>query len=204
MKANGSAAPFYNALLQATTTDEVKKLLYDFSIGLQTREQAFAKLQERVNTYFANPDTSNRNRLLLCIENCFKLIKIEDEIFAIDSVHPQDQKSLIHIKKKLVEEFKVSTTSELLVLDLACNAYLRSLRTSRIYNILLQTADVVEWKSQEKINFIKEASKSIDMANRQFLTALTYLKEIHQPPIKVKVQTNQAFIGQNQQFNKNA
>jgi hypothetical protein len=49
---------------------------------------------------------------------------------------------------------------------------------------------------------MKELAKVVDMANRHFATTMTLLKEFKQAPIKVKVQT--AFIGQNQQFNKNS
>ena len=46
-------------------------------------------------------------------------------------------------------------------------------------------------------------SKHIDRANRQFITALTTLKQIKMPSLAISVKTKAAFVAQNQQLNVN-
>jgi len=58
--------------------------------------------------------------------------------------------------------------------------------------------------NQPRINMMKELGKQVDSANRQYISTLTLLREMKQPQINIKVQSKQAFVGQNQQFNKNA
>jgi len=93
----------------------------------------------------------------------------------------------------------------MLIVDMAVNAYFRSLRASVIHINLIQNKDgVLLTPEQTRTNLLKELGKQIEMANRQFMTAITFLKELRQPPINVKVHAKEAFVGQNQQFNKNA
>jgi hypothetical protein len=46
-------------------------------------------------------------------------------------------------------------------------------------------------------------SKELDRANRQFITALTTLKQMKTPSIEINVTAKTAFVGKNQQFNAN-
>ena len=46
-------------------------------------------------------------------------------------------------------------------------------------------------------------SKELDRANRQFITALTTLKQIKAPSLEINVKTKAAFVAQNQQLNVN-
>jgi len=76
------------------------------------------------------------------------------------------------------------------------------MRSSAIYNALIQTPDgVIDWTDKQKVNLIKELNKQIDIANQQLASSLNYLKEINQQFPNIKVQTKNAFIAQNQQFN---
>jgi hypothetical protein len=46
-------------------------------------------------------------------------------------------------------------------------------------------------------------SKELDRANRQFITALTTLKQMKAPSIEINVTAKTAFVAENQQFNVN-
>lgn len=120
------------------------------------------------------------------------------------SVNNGHQKQVMELGKQFIAEYQATAVSELLIIDMVINAYFRSLHSSRIYSSLSQKHDGTFEYSQLKINFMKELGKQIELANKQFVSAITLLKEMKQPQINIKVQSKQAFVGQNQQFNKNA
>jgi len=120
------------------------------------------------------------------------------------SVSNWHQKHVIKLRKQLITEHQASSASECMIIDLAINAYFRSLHASRIYSCLEQNKDGTISFDQPRVNMLKELGKQIDSANRQYISTLTLLKEMKQPQINIKVQSKQAFVSQNQQFNKNA
>lgn len=120
------------------------------------------------------------------------------------SVNNWHQKHVIRLRKQLISEHQAQSASELMIIDLAINAYFRSLQTLKIYSSLMQNKDGTVNYDQIKINMLKELGKQIETANKHFLSAITLLKEMKQPRINIKVNSKQAFVGQNQQFNKNA
>ncbi|HSV94795.1 MAG TPA: hypothetical protein VLH94_02370 [Spirochaetia bacterium] len=120
------------------------------------------------------------------------------------SVNNWHQKHVIRLRKQLILEHEARTASELMIIDLAINAYFRSLQTSKVYSSLMQNKDGTVNYDQLKINMLKELGKQIETASKHFTSAITLLKEMKQPRINIKVNSKQAFVGQNQQFNKNA
>lgn len=120
------------------------------------------------------------------------------------SVNTWHQKQVLKLRKQLIAEYQVTGVSELMIIDLAINAYFRSLHSSRLYSCVVQKPDATMSFDHPRINMLKELNKQIENANRQYISAITLLKELKQPAINIKVQSKQAFVGQNQQFNKNA
>ena len=113
-----------------------------------------------------------------------------------------DQDYVIELRNQLINEYKASIPSEMMI-DLTVNAYFRSQRYASVYAMFIQNADgSLRNNSQLHLNMMKEFSKQIEMANRQFLTCLAFLKELNRLSINVSVQAKQAFVGQNQKFNK--
>jgi hypothetical protein len=120
------------------------------------------------------------------------------------SVNVWHQNHVVKMRETLIIEHDAKSASELMIIDLAINAYFRSLHTSKIYSSLVQGNDGTVRFEQSRVNLLKELGKQVENANKQFLSALTLLKEMKQPRINIKVQSKQAFVAQNQQFNKNA
>ena len=114
------------------------------------------------------------------------------------------QKQVRRLRKQLIAEHQASSASEFMLIDLMVNAYFRGLHSARLYSCLAQKNDGTMSFEQPRINMMKELGKQVESANRQYISTLTLLKEIRQPQINIKVQSKQAFVGQNQQFNKNA
>lgn len=119
-------------------------------------------------------------------------------------VHPSDANFVKSMRNRLIEENRITSLAESMVLDMVINSYFRSLHCWKWYNNLVVEADGKANLDWENINRMKEIGKQADLANRQFYAALAFLKELKQPPLTVKIHTKEAFVAQNQQFNKNA
>lgn len=162
--------------------------------------------QESVKNFLnGSRDQALAEQVTKDFDEIIKRTAIETGKYVRTSVHSIDQSYILKLREQLVSEYKASSTSEMLIVDMAVNAYFRSLRASVIHINLIQNKDgVLLTPEQTRTNLLKELGKQIEMANRQFMTAITFLKELRQPPINVKVHAKEAFVGQNQQFNKNA
>jgi len=53
--------------------------------------------------------------------------------------------------------------------------------------------------TEAKMKIITELHKGIELANRQFETSLTMLKNLKQPRLNVRVTADNAYLAQNQQ-----
>lgn len=130
-----------------------------------------------------------------------------------------DSKLALMLREKLVDEYKVTTISENMVLDMVVTAYIRYLECSRLYTGLLESEkqytyneeteeeDETGWVyhyTESKTAQLEAMGRQMNIAYQQYLSGLTFLREFKRPPIKVNIKTKQAFVAQNQQFNKNA
>jgi len=120
------------------------------------------------------------------------------------STHPNYKNHIKEARKKLIEEYKADTLSEKMTLDLALSAYFRVLRSSTVYHLLLEDEQGKVTTSIERNRMLKELNKQIEMGTKQYAYLLALLREAKNPTISVKIKTDNAFIGANQQFNKNA
>lgn len=118
------------------------------------------------------------------------------------TVHQNHKKYIQILRKRLIIEYDAQSISERMLIDMSVSAYFRSLHTSQIYSALIMDDDGSISYNQLKINALKELTRHIESANRQFISSLAMLKDMKRPPINVKVHSRQAFIAQNQQFNK--
>lgn len=99
--------------------------------------------------------------------------------------------------RQLREEYSCTTVSEKALGDATVNAYIRVLEFSSIVHRM--TTD--KYTSGDQNGFYGIASKELDRAHRQFVTALTLLKQFKNPPVDITVKAKAAFIAQNQQIN---
>ncbi len=139
--------------------------------------------------------------LLLAIE---KYKYVENGSCLKNSVHYSDRDYAKTVRKAIIEEYKVKSITDKMMVDLATASYFRSMRASSIYNTLIEEENGMIKMTAERNGMLKELNKQIEMATRQFSTIIAYLRERNNPPINIKVKTDNAFIANNQQFNKNA
>lgn len=100
---------------------------------------------------------------------------------------------------QLTQEYDCKTPSERALVQVIVNAYARMLE----YSQELHNCRKIEYLSNEKNGFYSMLSKELDRANRQFVTALTTLKQLKTPSFEINVKTKAAFVAKNQQLNIN-
>ena len=117
----------------------------------------------------------------------------------MESIDPRYRGFALQLRESLQREFDCKNPSEIALVDQAVNSHIRKIT----YSKLMESRNEPEWLSHEKVALLNFYSREIDRAHRQFISSIETLKFIKQPSIKVNVKTNNAFIGENQQFNNN-
>ncbi len=191
-----------DAVTQEEIGKAVENTLTQFQDFFDTHHiSTFKKL---TSDFLINPqDEQAKDKFYEGVENALKRHGVKSGKLLKSSVHTWDEIYVDETRKNLVNEYKATSMSELMIIDLALNAYFRAQRSARVYSVLIQDKDgATAWGDQQRINMIKEVGKQIELAQNQFFTAITFLKELHQPPVRVKIQTKEAYIAHNQQINK--
>jgi hypothetical protein len=110
-------------------------------------------------------------------------------------------KFLATTRSNFVKEYECKTPIELMLADRIVANYWRSMRLDMTLNRLIELEEGGYSFNDSKIYAIAELSKGLESASRQLNTSILLLKEMKQPKLNIKVTTENAFIGQNQQFN---
>jgi len=99
---------------------------------------------------------------------------------------------------RLIKEYNCKTVGEKALAEIITNSYIRVLDNSTRLN---NSMNAGEYITENRTKYLAMLSKQIDRANRQFLSALTTLKQLKTPSIEMNIKTNTAFVSQNQQIN---
>lgn len=97
--------------------------------------------------------------------------------FVETTVSSSHTASVTKLRQKLIAEYNAQSVSEMMIIDMSINAYFRSLHMSKIYSSLVIDKDGSISYNQLKVNMLKELTKHIESANRQFMSNLSMLKE---------------------------
>jgi len=114
-------------------------------------------------------------------------------------INKQYRPLVMEFSNQLIQEYSCQTSGEKALVQVIVIAYTKILE----YSQCLYTCRKIDWFSNEKISYYSMISKELDRANRQFITALTTLKQIKTPSLEINVKTKTAFVAQNQQLNVN-
>lgn len=98
---------------------------------------------------------------------------------------------------QLVADYDCDAIDEKALTEVIVMAYVRIL----VYTKALSGGLALDFYAQRDDKFFEIAGKELERANRQFLSALTVLRQLKSPPIELKINTKNAFISQNQQIN---
>lgn len=198
----------FEALLRASTFEEKKAILDQEINSVRQHEESLIKEIQQLDREAAKSpqDEELTKRLMEAIFKYKRIKNVSSGDQLSSSVHPLDQSAVKDIRQRLMAEFAPISASEALVVDQVVNAYFRSLRLSQAHLNLIQdaTGGIRRWDNQVIVNLIKEIGKQANFANQQFITALEYLKSSKNPPLNVRVNAKEAYVAENQQFNKNA
>lgn len=113
-----------------------------------------------------------------------------------ESVDDKFGSMTIEFSKQLAKEYDCMAPSEKALVQVAANAYTRVMEYSN-------TLEACRNKSVNTnlIGYYSMIGKELDRANRQFISAMTILKQLRTPPLKINVIAKTAFIAKNQQLN---
>lgn len=163
------------------------------------------RLERHIKEFLTLKDIPNRTekqeKALIDIQTKMAYITALDygTLLQIITSKDQEQHSLIAIRERLIKENNCTTAIELMLTDQIAAAYWRLMKYE-FYACRLPSKEDDGWSfDQLKVNVLKEVRQQIEQAHRQINMALTQLKDLKQPPLKVNVKADSAYFAQNQQ-----
>lgn len=131
------------------------------------------------------------------ISSLKKACTLDTKCLLVNAVDEADESIALELAKELESEFKVKTSSEKILVHMAVQSFIRMNKCSRLLTVNTPSPHI--W--HEIAHHISVYSKEIDKAFRQNISALQTLRAIKQPPLKVNIKTNNAFVAENMQNN---
>lgn len=129
------------------------------------------------------------------------LYGLENGIWAANLARERYYGTLAQMRSTIVKDFNCKNSLELMLADRIVAHYWRAMRDDTVINMLTEEKDGGYTFNQQKINIIKELHRGVELADRHLNMDIILLKELKQPQLNIKVNTENAFIAQNQQFN---
>lgn len=130
-------------------------------------------------------------------------LETDTHVALMESFYSQYRGLAKEFSNQLIKDYNCNTNAEKALAEIITNAYIRVIDNSRRLNNNLGDPAESQSITELKIGYLTMLSKQIDRANRQFITALTTLKQIKSAPIEMNIKAKTAFVSQNQQFNLN-
>ncbi len=183
---------------------EVEEIKRDFSSpSAYDQENTLAKNLYRLRQDKELPAEQKNDKLNTAMTDLGMLYGLENGVWTMSIDYAKYQPTLALMRRKIVAEYNCKTSLELMLADSIVASYWRIMKNERKMNLLAQKKDDTFSFDQLKVNVLKELNKEVDLANRRLNMNIILLKEIKQPALKVNIKTNNAFVGENQQFNNN-
>ena len=185
---------------KATELDSIRK---DFS-NPNTFDNELRLLNE-FNTLCKEeaPSETQKKRKSELNEAVALMYGLENGLWISNLGYQKDYATLARMRQRVIRDYDCKTSLELMLADSVVASYWRIIKNELMLSRLLQKEDGSWSFDQLKVNTMKELNKEIDLANRRLNMNAILLKELKQPALKVSVRTNNAFIGEKQQFNNN-
>lgn len=190
------------AIIGKMTIKEAKDLIYQVAYIDGDPERIMKELSEDLLPQIKSgkADKKVREKTTKVVAKALMAYGLETYYPLAETVNKDYRPLAIEFSRQLIQEFDCKTPSEKALAQIVVNAYLRVIDNSRRYNNCLEAT---QYLSNERTKYLAVASKQLDRANRQFITALTTLKQMKIPSLEINVKTKAAFLAQNQQLNIN-
>jgi len=179
---------------------EDKKDLAEFNIALLSGTPRSVELTNKVYNEILpkfHRKLTEENRTKCLVKTMYRF-GLDTHAPLWESVSERYGLLAVEFARQLFEEYDCQTASEKALAQLAVNAYVRTLECSSILKSCMKGTIAAEITG-----YYSMLSKELDRANRQFITAITTLKQMKVPQLKVNVKAKNAFVAQNQQINQN-
>jgi len=134
-----------------------------------------------------------------CLAKAGLLFGLDTKAALMDAVSEEYRPLAIGFLQQLLEEYDCKSSSEKALAQILVNAFVRVI----IYSHILGKSQKIETIDGNITGYYSMIGKEVDRANRQFISALTTLKQLKTPAFKINVIAKTAFVGEKQQFNKN-
>lgn len=149
------------------------------------------------------PTEEQKKRKLELSSEAASMYGLENGIWVANLGYGKDYQTLARMRQRVKRDYDCKTSLELMLADSIVACYWRIIKNEMKLNRFIEKEDGSFSFDQLKVNILKELNKEVDLANRRLNMNIILLKEMKQPALKVNVRTNNAFIGENQQFNNN-
>jgi len=190
------------AIIEKMTIEEVKDFINQATHFDDDPKQIMKELSEDLLPQIkaGEADEKTHKKAIKVIHKAFMAYGLETHYPIAETVIEKYRPLAIEFSCQLIQEFDCKTVGEKALAQIVVSAYIKVIDNSRRFNNCLESGKYI---SDERTRYLSVMSKHIDRANRQFITALTTLKQIKMPSLAISVKTKAAFVAQNQQLNVN-
>ncbi len=196
----------FNRIISSKSEDELKTATQDAVIAMQDYFESKPLEQFKENAIAFAKDSDNqklKDKFQISFDQYLYETAIEDGRYVSSKAHKDDYYYVKRLRTKIIEENRIEYQTEMAIVDMAVISYFRYLRISQAQIILATQLRLATDKYfQSKINLLKQYDKQIESSYRMFISSVTFLKELRQPKLNVKIQSKETFVAQNQQINK--
>jgi hypothetical protein len=191
-----------NAIVEKMTIEEAKDFINQIAYIDDDPQRIMKGLSEDLLPQIKSGKANKKihEKTIEAVTKALMIYGLETHYPLAETVNKGYRPLAIEFGRQLIQEFDCKTPSEKALAQIVVNAYLRVIDNSRRYNNCLEAAQYI---SDKRTRYLAVSSKQLDRANRQFITALTTLKQIKTPSLEINVKTKMAFVAQNQQLNIN-
>jgi len=190
------------AIIEKMTIEEAKDFINQITYIDGDPERIMKELSEDLLPQIKSGKADKKvyKKTTEAVSKALMVYGLETHYPLAETVNKSYRPLAIEFSRQLIQEFDCKTPSEKALAQIVVNAYLKVIDNSRRYNNCLEAA---KYLSDERTKYLAVVSKQLDRANRQFITALTTLKQMKTPSLEINVKTKAAFVAQNQQLNIN-
>lgn len=186
------------------TEQEVRDIITKFVQTDVDPRDIFKDLGENILPYLFSDDKKEskkaNERFKGKADKALMSLGVETDYALIRTIGKKYQPLILQFNRQLVREYDCQSSSEKALVHIIVNAYVKVIDSSERFSKCLEAG---EYLSDERTKYLAMLSKQLDRANRQFITALTTLKQLKAPSLEINVKAKTAFIAQNQQLNVN-
>lgn len=183
--------------------EELEKLKRNFTNPsvLTTERSILGELNKLIKR--DNKTEEDKKKFTEAVSKVGMLYGLENGVWIANLSYEKYYSALARIRQRIVEDYSCKTSLELMLADSAVASYWMIIRNQSNLARLVEEENGSYSFNNQKINVIRDLNKVVDSASRRLHANITLLKELKQPALKVNVKSNNAFIGENQQFNDN-